>query len=60
MAHKELLGNKEIQMLKYLALTKKAKEFRMLKMRIKRNYQTISEDFELVSKAKNRFNNLFP
>jgi len=53
--HKELLSDKERQMLKqYLANGEKAEGFRMLKMRIKRNYPAIAEDFELISKVKNK------
>jgi hypothetical protein len=43
-----------------MANSEKAEGFRMLKMRIKRNYQTIAEDFELIKQANNKFNNLFP
>jgi hypothetical protein len=53
--HKELLSDKERQMLKqYLANGEKAEGFRMLKMRIKRNYPAIAEDFELISKVKDK------
>lgn len=59
--HKELLSDKERQMLKqFLVNGEKAEGFRMLKMRIKRNYQTITEDFELIRQANKKFNNLVP
>ncbi len=59
--HKELLSDKERQILKqFLANGEKAEGFRMLKMRIKRNYQTIAEDFELISQGNSKFSNLFP
>jgi peroxiredoxin len=58
--HKELLSDKERQMIRqFLVNGEKGEGFRMLKMRIKRNYQTIAEDFELISKADKKFN-LFP
>jgi hypothetical protein len=53
--HKELLSNKERQMLKlFLANGEKGEGYRMLKMRIRRNYPTIVEDFELLTKVKDR------
>lgn len=38
----------------FLANGEKAEGFRMLKMRIKRNYPAISDDFELISKVKDQ------
>ena len=59
--HKELLSDNERQMLKqFLANGDKLEGFRMLKMRVKRNYQTIAEDYELIKQANNKFSNLFP
>jgi hypothetical protein len=53
--HKKLLSDKERLMLKqFLANGEKAEGFRMLKMRIKRNYPTLAEDFELISKVKDK------
>ena len=53
--HKELLSDKERKMLKlFLDSGKKSEGFRMLKLRIKRNYQCINEDFELIRQVKNK------
>jgi len=53
--HKELLSEKERLMLdKFLEFDEKAEGFRMLKMRIKRNYPTICKDFVLLTQAMNK------
>ena len=58
--HKELLSDKERLMLKqFLANGEKGEGFRMLKMRIKRNYPIITEDFELISQVKDKLDDLF-
>jgi len=53
--HKELLSDKERSMLRrYLEAGEKSEGFRMLKMRIKRNYICINEDFELIRQVKDK------
>jgi len=53
--HTGILSDKEMVMLKqFLANGEKAEGFRMLKMRIKRNYPIIAEDFELITKVKDK------
>lgn len=53
--HKELLSDKERQMLKvFLETGEKDKHFRILKMRIKRSYPVISQDYELISQVINK------
>jgi hypothetical protein len=53
--HKELLSDKERQMLKqFLTNGEKGEGFRMLKMRIKKNYVCIAEDFKLIKEVKDR------
>jgi hypothetical protein len=53
--HKELLSDKERKMLKlFLESGEKSEGFRMLKMRIKRNYPCIKEDFELIKQVKEK------
>lgn len=53
--HKELLSDKERQMLRqFLANGEKGEGFRMLKLRIKRNYPCIAEDFELIRQVKEK------
>lgn len=53
--HKELLSDKERKMLRlFLATGEKGEGFRMLKLRIKRNYPCLSEDFELVKQTKEK------
>ena len=50
--HKKLLSNKERQILIHFIKTGNKQEgFRMLKTRIKRNYPTIVEDFDLLKKV---------
>jgi hypothetical protein len=51
--HKEILSDLERQMLrKFLETGEKGEGFRMLKLRIKRNYPCLSEDFELIEQVK--------
>jgi hypothetical protein len=53
--HKDLLSDKERQMLKqFLETGEKQEGFRMLRMRIRRNYPCIKEDFQLLNQAKDR------
>jgi len=53
--HKELLSDKERKMLRqFLESGEKGVGFRMLKLRIKRSFPCIAEDFELISQAKER------
>ena len=53
--HKELLSDKERQMLKlFLETGEKGEGFRMLKLRIKRNYPCINQDFELIRKVMDK------
>lgn len=53
--HKELLSDKERLMLRqFLVNGEKGEGFRMLKMRIKRNYVCIAEDFELIKQVKTK------
>lgn len=50
--HKELLSDKERQMLKqYLETGEKDKHFRILKMRIKKSYPAITEDYQLITQV---------
>jgi hypothetical protein len=51
--HKGILSAKERQMLKqFLETGEKGEGFRMLKLRIKRNYPCLSGDFELIEQVK--------
>ena len=53
--HKELLSDKERKMLRqYLETGEKSEGFRMLKLRIKRNYPCIIEDFELIKQVREK------
>lgn|GEM_PF-1298625 len=50
--HKELLSNKERQMLRrFLETGEKDKHFRILKMRLVRGYPAITQDYELIKQA---------
>jgi GrpB-like predicted nucleotidyltransferase (UPF0157 family) len=50
--HKELFSDKERSMLKHFLETGEKQEgFRMLKMRLKRNYPAIRQDYELLKQA---------
>jgi hypothetical protein len=54
--HKGILSNKEREMLKqFLENGEKGEGFRMLKLRIKRNYPCLSEDFELIKQVNSKF-----
>ena len=53
--HKDLLSDKERKMLKqFLESGEKQEGFRMLKMRLKRNYPCISQDYELLKQVMNK------
>jgi hypothetical protein len=53
--HKELLSDKERSMLKqFLETGEKDKHFRILKMRIKRSYPIITQDYDLISQVINK------
>ena len=53
--HTSILSEKERKMLEqFLENGKKGGGFRMLKLRIKRNYPCLSEDFELVRQSKEK------
>jgi hypothetical protein len=53
--HKELLSDKERLMLtRYLESGEKDKHFRILKMRIKKSYPAISQDYQLVTQVINK------
>jgi len=53
--HKELLSDKERSMLKlFLETGEKDKHFRILKMRIKKNYLAISQDYQLITNVMNK------
>lgn len=59
--HKELLSDKERQMLKqFLETGEKQEGFRMLKMRIKRNYPCINQDYELLSQVMKKLESKKP
>jgi hypothetical protein len=54
--HKEILSDKERMMLRqFLETGEKGEGFRMLKLRIKRNYSTLSSDFKLIGRVKKKF-----
>ena len=54
--HKQLLSERERKMLKQFLETKETTEtFRMLKRRIKQNYPRLTEDYELIKKAIEKF-----
>ena len=51
--HKAILSDKERQIIKcYLETGEKVQGFRMLKVRLKRKYKRIREDFELIEKMR--------
>jgi hypothetical protein len=54
--HTRIFGERERKLLKQFLDAGEVKDetFRMLKMRIKRNYPAIAEDFELISKVKDK------
>ena len=53
--HKELLSDKERSMLKqYLETGEKDEHFRILKMRIKKSYPAITQDFQLITQIINK------
>jgi len=53
--HKDLLSDEESQMLKkFLETGEKQESFRMLKLRLKRNYPIISQDYELLTQVMNK------
>jgi hypothetical protein len=50
--HKELLSDKERLMLKqFLESGEKDKHFRILKMRLKKSYPAISNDYQLITQV---------
>jgi hypothetical protein len=56
MMHKGILSDKEREMLRqFLENGGKGVGFRMLKLRIKRNYDCLSSDLELITRAKDKF-----
>ena len=58
MMHKAILSDKERMIIKhFLESSKKLQGFRMLKVRIKRNHKRIVEDFELIQKVFEKFQN---
>jgi hypothetical protein len=53
--HKEILSDRERIMLKHFLETgEKGEGYRMLKMRIKRNFAVVSQDYELISRVMNK------
>jgi hypothetical protein len=53
--HKDLLSDKERMMLtRFLETGEKDKHFRILKMRIKKNYLAISQDYQLITQVMNK------
>jgi hypothetical protein len=53
--HKKLFSDNEGQMLKqFLETGERGEGFRMLKMRIKRSYPLITQDYELLSQVMNK------
>ena len=51
--HKAILSDKERAIIEhYLETGEKSQGFRMLKLRLKRNYKRIREDFELIEKMR--------
>ena len=55
--HKELLSDRERIMLnEYLRSGKKGKGFRLLKLRVLKYDKAITQDYELLQKAKEAFN----
>ena len=53
--HKEILSDRERLMLKqFLETGEKGEGFRMLKLRIKRNYSALSDDFELIQQVREK------
>jgi hypothetical protein len=54
--HTQLLSDREREMLtEYLKNGKKSNGLRLVKLRILRNYEAITKDYELMSKAKEAF-----
>ena len=54
--HKRILSNYERKLLDdYLTTGKTSNSFRMLKLRIKKNFVEINQDFDLIKKAKESF-----
>ena len=50
--HKAILSDKERTMIeRFLKTDEKSEGFRMLKVRIKRNYERIAQDFGLIRKV---------
>jgi hypothetical protein len=53
--HKDLLSDKERQMLRqFLATGEKDKHFRILKMRVKKSYPMITQDYQLITQVMNK------
>ena len=51
--HKAILSDKERKIIEhYLETGEKSQGFRMLKVRLKRKYKRIREDFELIEKMR--------
>ena len=56
--HKAILSDRERMIIRnFLENSKKLQGFRMLKVRIKRNHRRIVEDFELIQKVFEKFQN---
>jgi hypothetical protein len=57
--HKELLSDKERRMLiQFIQTGEKGEGFRMLKMRLKRNYFVINQDYELLRQVMGKLESL--